>query len=109
MISGELFEDAIVSIVDRLFEMQGNMTNAQFAEKIGLKRSTLQSIYKNRNQPTQQTIDAICAKLLTTETQLKYDSTELHTLTKEQLKLLSDWAMLPEKKQELYSELIALG
>jgi len=46
--------------------------------------------------------------LKTTETQLKYDSTELHTLTEDQLDLLQQWSTLSEQKKKVLRELIAM-
>jgi transcriptional regulator with XRE-family HTH domain len=108
---GGLCGGAIVDIVERLMNMQKElgMNKAQFASKLGLPRSTLQSLYKYRNSPSEQTLETICESLKVTESQLKYGSDELHKLTEEQLALLLNWSKLTEDKKRLFHELIALG
>jgi len=100
-----------VDVVDRLKEIQDDLalSNAQFADKLSLPRSTLQSLYKNRNHPSKQTMDTICKSLKVSETQLLYGNDRLHLLTDEQYNLLMDWCKLSEEKKKAISELIALG
>ena len=96
--------------VDRFKELQSRneQNNAQFAAWLDIPRSTLHSIYSNRNQPSQHTLDRICAHLRITEIELRYDNDELHKLTDEQYNHLMAWNKLPEEKKRILSDLITL-
>lgn len=50
-----------------------NITQKEFGEQIGLKANSVSDIEKGKNNPTEQTIKAICREFNITEEWLRYE------------------------------------
>ena len=88
----------VLEKIKRLQKEKG-WNGKQLAEKSGLTRSTISTMYKRNNQPTIPTLQALCSAFGITIAQFFADSNVPLDLTEEQAALLEQWNTLSDEQK----------
>ena len=81
-------------------------TEYQLAERSGLPQSTISSWYRKNMIPTVPSLEKICNAFGITLSQLFAEQDTPDSLTESQAELLSRWARLDEKQQDVIFQLL---
>ena len=81
-------------------------TEYQLAERSGLPQSTISSWYRKNMIPTVPSLEKICNDFGITLSQLFAEQDTLVSFTESKAELLSRWARLDEKQQDVIFQLL---
>lgn len=82
------------------FMSQRDWTEYRLAKESNLPKSTVRNLYLRNNQPTITTLESICSGFGITLSQFFAETDEAIALSKEQVKLLNQWARLTAEQKE---------
>lgn len=90
--------------IKQLMDQRG-WTIYRLSKESGLAQTTISNIFKRNNDPSLQSVEAICRAFGISMSQFFTDA-DSGSLTSEQQSLLEHWESLAPKQRELLSELI---